>query len=472
MPPKNKKKDGDDDSKFMRAARFGRVKNDLKMGFVGLPNVGKSTLTNLLAGAAHAEAANYPFCTIDPNMVQAIVPDQKFKYLVDVWKPPSVVPAVLKIVDIAGLIAGASEGAGLGNAFLSHIAAVDGIFHLVRAFDSDEVIHVDDSVDPIRDLETIQTELCLKDKQALTTVIEKEKERVRKEKGLPRSAEPPISEVFQSAYDKCFKLIEANTPVQTYEDFSMGEVDIIRDFGLITTKPQIYIVNMSKKNFMRKGSKWLPKIQDWVNSHGGGQIIPMSCEFEQELFDLKDDKAAQNGKLNEPQWLCNIIFICIGYDVWSCMFSWFVADICESLFSLAIYPLAYIQQLDDEVKAMGLTGPAFAIKSVIPRIIRSGRTALCLQSYYTAGPKEVRAWTIMKGTLAPQAAGVIHSDFERGFIKAEICNFDDFKALHGGQASMSKVKEAGKYRQEGKTYVFNDGDIAVFMHNTTTAKKK
>jgi len=187
-----------------------------------------------LAGASHAEAANYPFCTIDPNVVQCIVPDQKFKYLVDTWKPPSVVPAVLKVTDIAGLIRGASEGAGLGNAFLSHIAAVDGIFHLIRAFDSDEVVHVDDSVDPIRDLETIQGELCAKDKETLDKVIDKEKERVRKEKGLARAAEPPLSEDFQSAYEKCKKLIESNTPVQTHEDFTSGEVDCIRDWGLST----------------------------------------------------------------------------------------------------------------------------------------------------------------------------------------------------------------------------------------------
>lgn len=188
-------------------------------------------------------------------MVQAIVPDQKFKYLANTYKPPSVVPAVLKIVDIAGLIAGASEGAGLGNAFLSHIAAVDGIFHLVRAFESDEIVHVDDSVDPIRDLETIQAELCLKDKDTMSKVIEKEKDRIRKEKGIARREDPPLGEVFQSAYDKCMKLIEANTPVQTCEDFTLGEVDAIRDFGLITTKPQIYIVNMSKRNFLRKGNK-------------------------------------------------------------------------------------------------------------------------------------------------------------------------------------------------------------------------
>lgn len=191
-------------------------------------------MTNLLAGASHAEAANYPFCTIDPNVVQCIVPDQKFRYLADTWKPPSVVPAVLKVTDIAGLIAGASEGAGLGNAFLSHIAAVDGIFHLIRAFDSDEVIHVDDSVDPIRDLETIQSELCAKDKETLEKVLVNHQDRVRKEKGLSRSAQVPLSETFTSAYETCKRLIESNTPVQTHEDFTAAEVEIIRDWGLST----------------------------------------------------------------------------------------------------------------------------------------------------------------------------------------------------------------------------------------------
>ena len=262
----------------------------------GLPNVGKSTLTNLLAGAAHAEAANYPFCTIDPNVVRCIVPDQKFKYLADCWKPPSVVPAALKVTDIAGLIRGASEGAGLGNAFLSHIAAVDGIFHLVRAFDDDDIVHVDDSVDPIRDLDTIQGELCAKDRETMSKTEEREKERIRKEKGMSRQAEVKFSDTFLSAFEKVNKLLEANTPVQT-GDFTNGEVELIKDWSLITTKPQIYVVNLSKKNFIRKASKWLPKIKEWVDSHGGGQVIPMSCEFEQEYWDLKDDPAAQKGEL-------------------------------------------------------------------------------------------------------------------------------------------------------------------------------
>ncbi|KAL3929885.1 MAG: hypothetical protein SGBAC_012013 [Bacillariaceae sp.] len=416
MPPKKKNQAAEEDLGMMRAARFGRVKNTLTMGFVGLPN-----------GAAHAEAANYPFCTIDPNVVQCIVPDKNFKYLADTWKPPSVVPAALKVTDIAGLIKGASEGAGLGNAFLSHIAAVDGIYQLVRAFNSDEVIHVDDSVDPIRDLETIQGELCAKDASGLQAVYDRECERVRKEKGLSKQATNfKLSEPFQEAYDKVKKLVESNTPIQTGE-FTGTEVDIIRDWGMITTKPQIYVVNLSQKSFIRKGSKWLPKIGEWVKEHGGGQIIPVSCEFEQNLFDLKDDPENQK---------------------------------------------AFLQQCKEEAMAAGLKGPQAEIRSMVPRLIRAGRQALCLQSYYTAGPKEVRAWTIQKGTLAPQAAGVIHTDFERGFIKAEVCNFSDFKALHKGESSMAKCKEAGKYRQEGKGYVMQDGDIVVFMHNTTTGKKK
>jgi ribosome-binding ATPase YchF (GTP1/OBG family) len=224
-----------------------------------------------------------------------MVPDKSFKYLADTFKAPSIVPAALKVTDIAGLIKGASEGAGLGNAFLSHIAAVDGIYHLVRAFDDDEVIHVDDSVDPIRDLETIQGELCAKDAATLQGVVEHETSRVRKEKGLSKSSTNfTLSEAFVSAHEKATKLVESSTPIRSGE-FSSAEVEIIRDWGMITTKPQIYVVNLSQKNYIRKGSKWLPKINAWVKEHGGGQILPVSCDFEQNLFDLKDDADAKKG---------------------------------------------------------------------------------------------------------------------------------------------------------------------------------
>ena len=380
----------------------------------------------MLSGANHAEAANYPFCTIDPSEFFAIVPDQKFQYLVDTYKSPSIIPAALKITDIAGLIKGASEGAGLGNAFLSHIAAVDGIYHLVRAFDSDEVIHVDDSVDPIRDMDTIVSELCLKDLATLATVLNFEKDRIRKEKGKARAVDVPVGDTFQEAYDLCHALLQDRIPIQTCEKFSAAHVELVRDWGLITTKPVIYVINVNERSFIRKGNKWLPKIKQWVDAHGGGQIIPVSVDFEEKLV--------QMGTPEEKE--------------------------------------AYLSQCSQEAAAAGLTGPQAAVKSMIPRLIRAGRQALCLQSYYTCGPKEVRAWTIQQGCLAPQAAGVIHSDFERGFIKAEVCAFEDFKALHAGQASMAKVKEAGKYRQEGKLYVMQDGDIVHFMHNVTTAAAK
>lgn len=409
-------------------ARFGKLKNDLSMGFVGLPNVGKSTLTNLLSGSNYAEAANYPYCTIDPNITRCIVPDSKVSYLNNIYKPASFIPAYMKIVDIAGIIKGASEGAGLGNAFLSHISCVDGLYHIVRAFDDEEVIHVEDSIDPIRDLETIERELCLKDLERLEAKIRAEYELVRKDKGLSRATNEndlPIKEHIISAYQKCKISLEETVPIFSKSmEFSSVEVEVIKHWDLLTTKPQVYVINMSMKDFIRKGNKWLSKIKQWVEGHGGGCIIPMSCEFEKKLADLK----------------------CIQEK--------------ES----------FLNDCTNRAELLGLKGSQFVVKSVLPRIIRSGRQSLDLQSFYTTGPKEVRAWTIRRGTLAPQAAGVIHTDFERAFIKAEVCSFDDFKDLHQGLPSMAKVKEAGKYRQEGKTYEVQDGDIVVFMHNVNKKK--
>ncbi|GMH84890.1 hypothetical protein TrVE_jg5949 [Triparma verrucosa] len=424
MPPK--KKAAGSEAEVPLSARFGRVKNTLKMGLVGLPNVGKSSLFNLLTRQAVA-AENYPFCTIDPSEAKCPVPDQRFQFLVDLWKPPSVVPAVLSVWDIAGIIKGASEGAGLGNAFLSHIASVDGIFHVLRAFEDDAIVHVDDSVDPIRDLETIQSELCLKDIQSLEKTLADKTAAVRKEKGLGRSAEVTLPEHFQTTFDKVKALLEANKAVSTGE-FTNIEVEIVKEeFNLITTKPIIYVINLSKRDFVRKRNKWLGKIGDWVKAHGGGLCIPFSVEFEEELFGLKDYPDQQK---------------------------------------------AFLDECTADAAAVGLTGPQFKAKSILPRIIKTGYKQLNLINFLTAGEKEVKAWTVFKGALAPQAAGVIHTDFERGFIKAEVASFDDFKALHGGVASMAKLKEAGKYRQEGKTYVMQDGDIVLFQFNVTGAKKK
>jgi GTP-binding protein YchF len=401
------------------------VKNTLKMGLVGLPNVGKSSLFNLLTKQSVA-AENFPFCTIDPSEAKCTVPDQRFQYLADLWNPPSKVPAMLSVWDIAGLIKGASEGAGLGNDFLSHIASVDGIFHVMRCFEDEAVVHVDDSVDPVRDLETIQGELCAKDLKFLEASVEKEVSRVRKEKGLARAAEVTLDESFVSATNKVRELLEAKISVYT-GDFTNAEVIVIAEkLELITTKPMVYIVNLSKRDFIKKRNKWLSKIMEWVKTHGGGTCIPMSIEFEEELYALRDypDQAK-----------------------------------------------AFLDECTAEATALGLTGPQFVAKSALPRIIKTGFKELNLINFLTAGEKEVRAWTVFKGALAPQAAGVIHTDFERGFIKAEIASFDDFKSLHNGEKSMAKLKEAGRYRQEGKTYVMQDADIVLFQFNVTAKKK-
>ncbi|KAI8464841.1 MAG: P-loop containing nucleoside triphosphate hydrolase protein [Monoraphidium minutum] len=388
-----------------KAARFGRVRNNLKMGILGLPNVGKSSLFNLLTDQAIA-AENYPFCTIDPNDSRCAVPDARYDWLCDLWKPPSMYPAYLHVTDIAGLVRGAAEGAGLGNAFLSHVAAVDGLFHVVRAFDSDEVVHVDDSVDPVRDLDTIQLELCKKD---LEYVGRMEAEAVKDAKKTPNMKLPLH---FYSTFEKVKELLGANKPVRDAE-WTAKEVELILEKmpQLLTAKPVVYLVNMSASDFARKKNKHLPKIHQWIQEHGGGTMIPFSVEWEQKLWSLREDADGSKAFLDETK--------------------------CQS---------------------------------VLPKMIVTGFKELNLIFYFTAGETEVRCWTIQQGTLAPQAAGVIHTDFERGFIKAEVVAYDDFKSLATSK-SMSEVKAAGKYRQEGKQYVVADGDIIHFQFNVTTKKK-
>jgi obg-like ATPase 1 len=407
MPPKNKGGDAE------AIPRFGRPGNNLKMGIVGLPNVGKSSLFNLLGESAEAAAENYPFCTIEPNTARCAVPDKRYKKLCDIWVPPSKYPAFLHLVDIAGLIKGASEGAGLGNAFLSHIQAVDGIFHMVRAFDSKEVTHVEDTIDPERDLETITSELCKKD---LQYVLQQREAREKDVKKNPTMKLPPL---FFTVFDKVQEMLENSQPLAKGCEWTAPEVEKINELipGCITLKPVVYLVNCSEKSFCVGGNKYLKQIKDWVDSHGGGLVIPMSVEFEEKVSVLR-----KAGDLDGAQALLDTV--------------------------------------------SGGRG------SMLPRIIKCGYKQLKLMYYFTAGEKEVRCWTVAVGATAPQAAGVIHTDFETGFIKLECCSFDDFMEYNDGRKSMAAVKDAGKYRQEGKTYIVQDGDICHFLFNPAGGKKK
>ena len=291
MPPKKK----DEAPEVAGAAKFGRVRNNLKMGIVGLPNVGKSSLFNLLTDQAIA-AENFPFCTIEPNEARCAVPDERYDYLCNLWKPPSEYPAYLHVTDIAGLVRGAAEGAGLGNAFLSNIQAVDGIFHVVRAFESEEVIHVDDSVDPVRDLETIQHELCAKDMEYLRRAVDQEKLDVKKNPTMK------LSGLFVETMDKVETMLGSDLPIRG-GTWTTPEVEMIKEKlpQLITTKPIVYLVNLTKKDFVRKRNKWLVKIHEWIKSHGGGVMIPFSVEFEQELWDLRADEEAQKAFLETAE---------------------------------------------------------------------------------------------------------------------------------------------------------------------------
>lgn len=337
------------------------------------------------------------------------MPDERYDYLCNMWKPPSMYPAFLMVTDIAGLVRGASSGAGLGNAFLSNIMATDGIFHVIRAFDDPEVVHVDDELDPVRDLATITAELCLKDIETVKRAVSDEERDVKKNPTMKLSA------LFTSTMERCLEMLEKNLAIRT-GSWNTPEVEMIKEKlpALLTTKPMVYLINLSKKDYIRKKNKWLPKIHEWIKEHGGGVMIPCSVEYEQELFDNCGNDAEKRE--------------------------------------------AFEKEND-------------GAKSAIPKMVTQGYKELNLVYFFTAGEKEVRCWTVYNGATAPQAAGVIHSDFEKTFIKAEVCAFDDFKAI-ATKPGMSEVKEAGKYRQEGKSYVVQDGDIVHFMAGAATSKKK
>ena len=363
----------------------------MKLGIVGLPNVGKSTLFNALTNAG-AESANYPFCTIEPNVGVVAVPDKRMDVLAEMYNPEKYTPAVIEFVDIAGLVKGASKGEGLGNKFLSHIREVDAILHVVRCFEDDNIIHVDGSIDAMRDLETINLELIFSDMEILERRMDRVKKAMKGDKSLATELE---------VLERVYAALEAGKCARTLE-LTADELAMIAEANLLTMKPIIYVANVS---------------EDEAGSEPVDNAMYQS---------LKAHAATENAE---------VIAICAGIE-------------------------AEIAELSDDEKAMFLEELGIA-ESGLDRLIKKSYSLLGLISYLTAGPKEVRAWTIVKGTKAPQAAGKIHSDFERGFIRAEIVSFDDMMKC----GSVNAAKEQGLMRSEGKEYVIADGDIVLFRFN-------
>ncbi|MES1914870.1 MAG: hypothetical protein MHM6MM_006898 [Cercozoa sp. M6MM] len=391
MPPKKK---GKGSATEERAPLLGRPGNNVKIGVVGLPNVGKSTTFNVLSGQA-VPAENHPFCTIDPNTAKVLVPDERFEFLCEHFQPKSKVPAALTVTDIAGLVKGAHEGAGLGNEFLANISATDAIYHVVRAFKSKKVEHVEGDVDPVRDLQIISDELLFKDIAMLRNKIPLLERVVRGNPNNKQAKDEVAMAQVLLEHLESGKDARANA-------WNAKEIEFINTLQLLTAKPVVYLVNLSKKNWAAgRAPRWVGEIKQWVEQRSpGSPVIPYCANYEKEAHEHEGGVAAY----------------------------------CEEM------------------------GGA---PSMLGKIIWAGYRALQLINYFTGSAKEVRAWTIREGTTAKKAAGVIHSDIEHGFIAAEIMAFDDFKELGNETA----VRSAGKQRTQGRDYIMKDGDMVLFKHN-------
>ena len=365
----------------------------LKAGIVGLPNVGKSTLFNALTRSRTAGAANYPVCTIEPNVGVVEVPDERLKPLAVISKTNVIIPAAVEFVDIAGLVAGASKGEGLGNKFLANIREVDAIVQVVRCFDDDDILHSMGSVDPIRDIEVISTELVLSDLQSCEKQLENN---ARKAKGMDKEAIKNVEMLT-----KLIAHLNQGKPAFTLPDTNEEDIARIKSYFLLTSKPVIYACNVGESDIGGEPNDYVKKVMQFAKNEHNAGVCVICARLEEELSSLSPEESAE-----------------------------------------------YLKEL-------GVSG------SGVSELIRDTYDLLGLASYFTAGEKEVRAWTFVRGMTAPQCAGVIHTDFEKGFIKAEVVSYDDLIAA----GSVAHAREAGKYRLEGRDYVFKDGDVALFRFN-------